>query len=44
MMTSRKPEQSALNEEIYKQLLDPSPIIQYYYNIRPLKKENLTRD
>ena len=44
MMTSRKPTENPLNEEIYKQLLDPSPIIQYYYNIRPPKKENLTRD
>ena len=44
MMTSRKPAENPLNEEIYKQLLDPSPIIQYYYNIRPTKKENLTRD
>ena len=44
MMTSRKLTENPLNEEIYKQLLDPSPIIQYYYNIRPTKKENLTRD
>lgn len=43
-MNSRKLTENPLNEEIYKQLLDPSPIIQYYYNIRPTKKENLTRD
>ena len=43
-MNSRKLTENPLTEEIYKQLLDPSPIIQYYYNIRPTKPKDLTRD